>query len=796
MERLSRQRRKATSAKALPSREEILAFIADHPGRTNKRDIAQHFGLRGADKIGLKTLLKELEAEGIVEKRGRRFAQGGSLPSVTLLSIIGLDSEGDLIAVPDQWDEEAYGEAPRVLVPARSSRQSSARSSRQSSAQSSVLAPGLNDRVLARISRSPGRPEEPLGGLPGPEAIDDDVSASEPSDEPTPFSYRAEIIKVLGPRRSRVLGVLRFDGDRFYLAPIDRKQRELTLERESLKEAETGDLIAVEPLSSGRFGPTRARLIERIGSMNSEHAISTIALLDHQIPNVFPQNVIVEADQAVPAAYGERDDWRAIPFITIDPADAKDHDDAVFASADDNPDNPGGVIVLVAIADVAAYVTPGSALDGEAQKRGNSVYFPDRVVPMLPERISNNLCSLRAGEDRPALAVKMVFDREGTKVSHQFHRVLIRSEGQLSYQLAQAAMDEGGHGDVPEALYEAVLKPLYAAYACLSRGRAARQPLELDLPEKKIVLNDDGSVQSVFVPPRLDSHKLIEEFMIQANVSAAETLEKAQKPVVYRIHDAPSREKLASLKDFLATLNLTGPGVGAVKPARFNTLIAKVAGREHSELVNEVILRSQAQAEYGCDNIGHFGLNLRRYAHFTSPIRRYADLLVHRLLISALKLGDDGLPPAQERQLHQIAGDITVTERRAMAAERDTVDRLVSHFLADQVGARFKGKITGVVKSGLFVRLHESAADGYIPAATLGAEFFVFDEMKRSLIGERSGETYRLGDQVEVLLKEAEPLAGALRFEMITPGSKGKPPTRRRGGPSRRHRPTNPARRG
>jgi ribonuclease R len=417
--------------------------------------------------------------------------------------------------------------------------------------------------------------------------------------------------------------------------------------------------------------------------------------------------------------------------------------------------------------------------------RGNSVYFPDRVVPMLPERISNDLCSLKPGEPRGALAVRMVIGSDGRKRSHTFHRVLMRSAAKLNYAQVQAAID-GNPDDTTGPLLKPILEPLYAAYETVKKARDAREPLELDLPERKILLKGDGTVDRVVIPPRLDAHKLIEEFMILANVAAAETLEAKKTPLIYRVHDEPSLEKLNALREFLQTLDISLPKTGALRPAIFNRTLAQVKGRDYEPLVNEIVLRSQSQAEYASENYGHFGLNLRRYAHFTSPIRRYADLVVHRGLVRALSLGAGALPETETLEtLSEVAANISATERRAMKAERETVDRLIAHHLADRIGVTFKGRISGVVKSGLFVKLDDTGADGFIPARTLGAEYFNYDETRHAMIGSRSGTMHRLGDNVEVKLVEAAPVAGALRFELLSEGVKA--PKGPRSGQRREH---------
>ncbi len=719
---------KAAATDFRPSREDVLAFISENPGDSGKREIAKAFGLKGEDRIWLKDLLRALTDEGLIKKRGKRLARPGTLPPVLVLDIFSRDSGGELIARPVERVDEDDEQNPLVLLKA-------GRPKRGPVA-------GVGDRVLARIS---------------------------PNDDTSGPAYVGRVIKLIDKRQDAVLGVLRVAHDgTFHVEPVERRQPELIVDAEFKGDAEPGDLVEVEPVKIGRYGLPRGKVLTVVGSMNSEKAVSMIAIHAHEIPHIFPAEVLAEADAARPAKLAGREDWRKLPLVTIDPADAKDHDDAVFAEPDEDEKNPGGVIVTVAIADVAAYVTPGSALDREALKRGNSVYFPDRVVPMLPERISNDLCSLREKEDRPALAVRMTFASDGRKIRHSFHRVMMRSAGKLAYSQAQAAID-GAPDDVAGPLLDPVLKPLWDAYGILKRGREKRAPLELDLPERKLVLKPDGTVDRVIVPERLDAHKLIEEFMIQANVAAAETLEAKKSPLIYRVHDAPSLAKQESLREFLATIGLSLARGAQMKPAQFNGILSQVEGSDQEELVNEVVLRSQSQAIYSPENLGHFGLNLRRYAHFTSPIRRYADLVVHRALISALGFGKDGLRKEDEERLEEISALISASERRAMAAERDTVDRLIAQHLSTQVDQEFDARISGVTKAGLFVQLPQYGADGFVPVSSLGDDYYIYDETAQALRGDRTGKGYRLADRVEVRLLEVAPLAGAMRFEMLTP---------------------------
>ena len=728
---------------SLPSKADILAFIGKRPGKVGTREIARAFGLKNAMRAELKRMLRDLADDGAVEKRRKKLHHAGVLPSTVLADVIARDSDGDLIATPDEWDEEAHGPAPKIRI-------HTPRKARPGEAA------GIGDRVLLHV---------------------------EETEKDSGIRHRGRVIKIIDHPKHRLLGIFRkgpHGGGR--LEPVDKKMlgKELSIPSGNTNEAQDGDLVAVETNRAPRLGLPTGRVVERLGSLASARTISLIAIHAHTIPHVFRHDALAEAEAARPATLAHREDWRSLSFVTIDPPDAKDHDDAVHAEHDTAGNNRGGYIVSVAIADVAHYVTPGSALDREALVRGNSVYFPDRVAPMLPERISNDLCSLRPREDRAALAVRMVIGSDGRKRSHTFHRIMMRSTAKLSYQQAQFAIS-GRTDEDTEALVTPVLTPLYAAYETLTRARAERGPLDLDLPERKILLKADGTVDRVIVPERLEAHRLIEEFMILANVAAAETLEKARVPLIYRVHDEPAMEKVNALREFLATLDIPFAKGGVLRAEAFNSVLAQAKGRDAEPLINEVVLRTQAQAEYAAENYGHFGLNLRRYAHFTSPIRRYADLIVHRGLIRALELGEGGLPEVIDaKALAEIAAQISATERRAMLAERETNDRLIAQFLSDRIGATFDGRVAGVHRAGLFVKLSETGADGFVPARTIGDEYFRHDEAGHAMVGARSGETYRLGDRVTVKLVEAAPVAGALRFELLSVGRPGRPSRRSR----------------
>jgi ribonuclease R len=715
-----------------PSREQLIAFIQERGGDVNKRDIVRNFRLDAVGKRELNALLREMRGEGRLGGKHKHLHVPGELPAVVLADVTGRDEDGELIAAPAEWDEEANGAAPRIRL----------EFSRRPDA---APPPGIGDRVLLRTQKN---------------------------DAEDTASHSGRVMRVLEKARAQALGIFRKlpqGGGR--LSPVDKKSlgRELTIPPGAEGGAEDGDLVSVDLLPQRAAGLPAGRVRERLGSIKGERAVSLIAIHTHGIPNVFRGTAIAEAEGARPAGMTKREDWTSLPLVTIDPPDAKDHDDAVFAVPDSDPANRGGFILTVAIADVAHYVTPGSALDREALDRGNSVYFPDRVVPMLPERLSGDLSSLRPGEHRAALAVRMVIDANGRKRRHSFHRIMMRSHARLNYAQAQAAI-EGKTDAATEPILDSILKPLYAAYRALAKARDEREPLALDIPERKIVLGAHGIVERVVSPDRLDAHKLIEECMILANVAAAESCEAKRTLLLYRVHEAPTMEKVAALREFLASLGHKIPPSNELRPRDFNRILKRVEGTDNERLLHEVVLRSQAQAAYDATNYGHYGLQLRRYAHFTSPIRRYADLVVHRALIRALGLGNGGLPDTTQEALAEVGARISAAERRAMAAERETVDRLIANFLADRIGATFRGRLSGVTRAGLFVKLDDTGADGFVPARTLGADYFRYEEKHHALVGERTGETHRLGDRVEVKLVEAIPTAGALRFELLSEG--------------------------
>ncbi len=710
----------------LPDKDTLLRFLRE-AGEADKSDLARAFGLKGEDRRALREMLRELDAEGKLGKRGRKgFSEAGALPPVGVVDVVERDNDGEMyVRLVD-----AAADAPRaLLVPDKTGQ--------------AGPAPGMGDRMLVKFERGPD-------------------------------GWEARMVKKLDAGTNRVLGVIRKSNKETRVEPVDRRSKDVLVIPQLLADdLRDGDLVLASiERSENRYGPKRGKILENVGREDDPRAASLIAIHAHGVPTGFSEAVEREAEAVELPTLKGRDDLRDIPFITIDPADARDHDDAVYAQRDDDPKNDGGWIVWVAIADVAAYVKGGSSLDREARAKGNSTYFPDRVEPMLPERLSNGLCSLKEGENRATLAVRMVFDKDGRKIGHKFHRGLMRSHAKLSYEQAQGAIDGvengGGTDDTTGPIMEAILYPLWNAYHTMLKGRMKRSPLAIDSPERRILMAPDGGIAAIVPRKSLEAHRLIEEMMIQANVCAAETLEQKKTPLIYRVHETPSQEKIFNLADFLSTIAKPWNKGEAPTTKRFNKLLDETRDGPHAEVVNEVVLRSQMQAIYSPDNVGHFGLNLDRYAHFTSPIRRYSDLIVHRGLIRALKLGDDGLTDREIAELQTIAEQVTATERRSMSAERDAMDRYVAAFLEDRVGATFEGRITGVTRFGLFVRLDETGADGLVPVSSLGNEYFTHDDRAHALVGERSGQRFTLGRRVEVKLKEATPITGGLLFEMLS----------------------------
>lgn len=704
---------------------EILKFIQSSTKPVTKREVARAFGIKGGEnRVALKQILKHLEKDGVIAKQaGGVYSAPDGLPPVGMVKITTITTDGDVFAELTEWNAEHQGAQPKIeIVPDTKS------------------FPRLKEdsRALVRLSKQ------------------------------SETFYEARIIKVVDAEDNKgtVMGMLRYHKDGPVLAPADKRAKfEFDINSGDLNGAKEGDLIVGEVLPGRGLKRKKVKVIEVIGKQGDPKVISLISLHEAGIVEAFPEAVLKETEGMKVPELNKREDLRDVPLVTIDGADARDFDDAVHAEKQ----NDGGFHLIVAIADVAHYVKTEKPLDNEAQRRGNSTYFPDRVVPMLPEALSNDLCSLRPNENRACMVAHMWIDAEGKLTNYKFTRGLMRSAARLTYEQVQAAKD-GVTDDLTGPLMEKVINPLYEAYKVLDKARLKRGALDLDLPERQIIIDDKGNMTGVEIRTRLDAHKLIEEFMVLANVAAASAIEDKKDPkafpCVYRIHDKPKADRLESVRDFVESFGIKMPSGMISQPSQINQVLQKAKSLPYSHLISQVILRTQSQAVYSPQNVGHFGLALAKYGHFTSPIRRYADLLVHRSLIKAYGLGDGGISEGEIAELDDICEHISTTERTSMVAERSSVDRFTAAYLSQHIGAVFEGRISGVTRFGLFVTLTENGADGIVPMRSLKNDFYVHDEDQHALVGKRSGIVFRMGAEVTVKLKEADGLTGSTVLEM------------------------------
>ncbi len=705
----------------LPTKKQIQDWIKDNPKKSSKREIAKAFGIKGSMRVELKRVLKELTLSGEIDKNKKSFKNPNQLPSVCILQMMASTSDGDLFARPVDWKGDEP--EPIVLMVFRAS--------------DPALAYG--DRVLAKVS-----------------IVQDEQ-----------YQYEGRIIRVLKKTPKNTLGIFKETAEGGRILPIEKSGREWSVKLSDALDAKDGELVEAEQIKGPRAsGLHAARVINIVGDPSGPKAVSLIAIHQHGIPHQFPEDVLNESENSNFSVDAKREDLTKIPFVTIDPSDARDHDDAVYSHPDKDPSNIGGHVLWVAIADVAHFVKPGSALDEEARKRGNSTYFADRVVPMLPDRLSGDLCSIHEGIERPCLAVCITIDKSGKKLKQTFHRANIKSVASLNYEEVQKSV-EGTVNEKVKPHFKNVIKPLYECYFCLKKSKDFRQPLDLDLPERKVELFKNGRVKAVVLKERFDSHRLIEEFMILANVAAAEELSKARSEFLYRVHEEPTPEKLNALREVAQSAGFNLAKGQVLQTSHLNDLLTKSKQSDLSELISMTTLRSMSQAYYSRENFGHFGLALKKYAHFTSPIRRYSDLITHRALISSLGLGCDGLKEMDSEKLEGTAKHISDTERRSMVAERDTTDRYLASYLSEKVGNEFEGKISGVAKFGFFVRLNESGAEGIVPVRTLGTDFYYYDDRTNTLRGSETGLIIGLGQRATVRLKEVDPIAGGIAFDAL-----------------------------
>lgn len=708
----------------LPDKEQILRLLEEQGVALSKRDLCTIFKIKGeAQRLVFKNMLREMEQDGLLLREdGKSYKIADALPTVTVVEIIEIDIDGDLLATPAEWQEDVQGTPPRIeIIPERVGRPTL----------------GVGDRALVRVRKV------------------------------EPHLYEAAVLKKVDAVKAKVVGFIKQVKGGYILSPIDRRAKhDFDLPSTELNGATPNQIVVADILPSRSEFRKKVRVSEIIGEADDPKAISLMALYESGLRPFFPPSVIESASEMVVPPLGKRTDLRDFPLVTIDGKDARDFDDAVFAEPDTDPKNPNGFHLIVAIADVAYYVRPNSPLDKEAYLRGNSTYFPDRVLPMLPEKLSNDLCSLRPHEPRATLATHMWIDENGKLLRYKFVRGLMQSRARLTYEQVQAAMD--GHEDeTTRPLMNDIIRPLYAAWKILDKARIKRGALDLDIPERKIVVNDAGEMTGVAVRERLDAHKVIEEFMILANVATASALEDKKAPCIYRIHDRPTGDKLMNARGFLEAFGLSLPKEGVAGPAQLNHLLTKAKEMKTGFMISEIILRCQAQAVYHPENIGHFGLALERYAHFTSPIRRYADLIVHRSLIKAYDLGEGELSDVEEVKLFEIADHISATERTSAESERNAVDRFTAAYLKDKIGMEFIGRISGVTRFGLFIKLNDTGADGLVPIRSLPSDYYVHDEANHALVGKRTGRVFRLGAPVMVRILEADPITASTVFELV-----------------------------
>lgn len=707
----------------LPTLGDIRAWLAATDERPRASAAARAFGVRGMDdRRAFKRLYREALGGG--EDRSDR---SGGLPAVTLFRILRTSGDGDALATPDSWD--GPGAPPEVVVKAGRG--------------AGRLAPGV--RLIARTeANDDGWIARPIRILPG-------LGAQGPELAVVETDGRGRLsLKAARPGRERYWAIAGAAPDGLA----------------------DGDLVLASPMAP-KTGPRgrdfRARILSVHGRADDPAAFGLAMLASLDAPIAFPREVEAAAAKATPAALDGREDLRRVPLLTIDGADARDFDDAVFAEPVGN-----GWRLIVAIADVAHYVRPGDALDREARTRGNSTYLPDRAIPMLPEALSNGLCSLKPGEDRACLFAEMRFGADGARASARFGRGLMRSHWRLTYEAAAEAGDAGES----DADFGPAVNRLYGAFACLMRGRERRAPLELELPERTVAFDAQGAAASMSLRPALSSHRLIEEFMVQANAAAAEALLAAGAEALYRVHDKPDPERMGLLGETAAQLGASAPGARLDRPRDLNALLERLDDPATRSVLSELILRAQAQARYAPDCDPHFGLALQAYAHFTSPIRRYADLVVHRALIAALKLGDGGHIEDIET-LEETADAVNKTERRSASVERATLDRYSALLAARHVGETLEGRIVGANRAGLFVRLTGPMVDGFAPAALLPNDHWRLSRDGLAMEGRRGRKAYRVGDAVTAYVRDAEPATGAVTLEIVSTRAKtAKPPKR------------------
>ncbi|MFC0711876.1 ribonuclease R [Azorhizophilus paspali] len=737
----------------IPSRELILQRLDERGAPAGREELAEEFGLHEEEQIeALRRRLRAMERDGqLIHTRRGTYAPVDKLDLV--LGRVSGHRDGFGFLIPDDGSDDLF------LSPM----------------QMRLLFDG--DRALARVSGFDRRGRR-----------------------------EGAIVEVVSRAHETVVGRYYEESGIGFVIPDNPKiQQEVLVTPGRTANASVGQFVEIRITHwpTLRFQP-QGDIIEVIGNYMAPGMEIEVALRSYDIPHVWPEAVLKESRKLKPEV-DEKDklkriDLRHLPFVTIDGEDARDFDDAVYCEKSLLAPFAGGYRLYVAIADVSHYVRVGSALDEEASRRGNSVYFPERVVPMLPEELSNGLCSLNPQVDRLAMVCEMTLSRAGKMTDYQFYEAVIHSHARLTYNRVSAMLEQpkSPEGKRLRSIYAGVLphlKQLHSLYKVLVKARQARGAIDFETQETRIVFGTGRKIAEILPTERNDAHKLIEECMLCANVATAAFLQKHELPGLYRVHDGPPAERLEKLKAFLGELGLSlhrskdGP-----TPKDYQMLLESIQGRADFHLIQTVMLRSLSQAVYSAENRGHFGLNYEAYAHFTSPIRRYPDLLVHRAIRSVIRskretphvrrAGATSMPkariyPYEEAALEQLGESCSMTERRADEATRDVVNWLKCEFMQDRVGERFDGVISAATGFGIFVELKDIYVEGLVHVTALPADYYHFDPVHHCLSGERSGRSFRLGDSVVVQVMRVDLDERRIDFELIE-GGRGRMAGRRR----------------
>lgn len=681
----------------IPSREYILEYLAEKGRPATYEQVLEDLGLKSEEECeALRRRLIAMSRDGQL-LRNRKGAYG-PLAKMEMIAgrVIG-HKDGFGFVVPDDGSEDLFL-SPRNMR--------------------SVF---HGDRVMVRVANidSRGRRE-------------------------------GTIVEVLEHNTQQLVGRIYLESGAAYVeASNQRINQEILIPPDATKGAENGQIVVVAIVNQpDRFGRPIGEVVEIMGDHMAPGMEINVAIRNHDLPFVFPDEVLQEASKypayVTEEAIAGRVDLRHLPFVTIDGEDARDFDDAVYCVPREN----GGWKLFVAIADVSYYVRPGMMLDKEAYSRGNSVYFPARVIPMLPEALSNNLCSLNPNVDRLVMVCEMTIQENG-RISHfEFHEAVIKSHRRLTYTQVHKMMEKKDQR-MRDQFADVVpyLEHLYKLFHVLHKARDTRGAIDFDMPETKIVYGKDRKIEKIVPYERFDSHRVIEECMLCANISAAQFLQKHEQPGLYRVHEGPRQEKLEDLRRFLGTIGIKMPAHRDPVPGDYAKILREVKERPDANMIQTMLLRSMSQAVYSPDNKGHFGLSYDAYAHFTSPIRRYPDLLVHRSIKHIL---NEKNPQVDNGYFGQAGEHCSMTERRADDATSEVTDWLKCEFMMDKVGQEFEGRVSGVTNFGIFVELKDFYVEGLVHISTLPDDYYQFDAISHVLIGERTGKSYRIGDEIKI----------------------------------------------